>query len=325
MTATTDTPFHLVEPFLEEFEVRWSESLTSDIRLIHSVEEYLKMSRGKRFRPGLVFLSAGMFDIDQDKLFATAQVVELIHIATLLHDDVIDNSFMRRGLPSVFRKWDKRTAILMGDYLFTLAFDIMVRSGLDLMLRILADASLKLAKGEILDVETEGCPDLKREEYRRVIDLKTASLISSCCAAGPALSGALGETVEMYSSVGNSLGHLYQMVDDILDYSGEADQIGKPLNQDLQSRKVTLPYICAYENAGADDRKKLENLLVNGRVNTGVDGLYWLVRELKGIAMAERDVSELSERIKSDLNRDFPNEAAADFSRVVDYLVSRRR
>ena len=201
MTTTTDTPFHIVKPYLDEFEVRWDETLTSDIKLIHSIQEYLKLSRGKRFRPGLVFLSAEIYDIDPDKLFATAQVVELIHIATLLHDDVIDNSFMRRGLPSVFRKWDKRIAILMGDYLFTLAFDILVQSGLDLMMKILADASLKLAKGEILDVETEGCPDLSRAEYQRVIDLKTASLISSCCAAGPALSGSTETAVNRYISM----------------------------------------------------------------------------------------------------------------------------
>jgi geranylgeranyl pyrophosphate synthase len=326
MTTKTESPFHLVSEMLREFETRWDRTLISDIDLIQEVADYLKLSRGKRFRPALVFLSSEIFDADPGKLQSTALVIELIHIATLLHDDVIDESIIRRGMPSVFSKWNTKTAILMGDYLFTLAFDILVRENLGRMMRILAQASLKLAKGEMLDEETEGKPDLSMEAYNRVIGLKTASLISASCVTGAALTPSADEkTIQRYSELGYSLGYLYQMVDDILDYSGDAGQVGKPLRHDLHSWKVTLPFICAYENADRVERQELKRLFSGIRTDDGVARVTEMVFELGGVSGAEKVVFELGDKIKYSLETEFEPGANAIFSRIVDYLVSRRK
>ena len=195
----TKSPFHSVKDCLDEFEKHWLNSLASEIHLISDISDYLIAVRGKRFRPGLVYLSALPFDLDRKDLHDASLVVELIHMASLLHDDVIDESLLRRGVPSVFNRWNKKAAILMGDYLFSLSFNILVGGGLNGMMKILANSTVNLARGEMMDVETEGRIDITKDDYFKLIKLKTAALISACCAAGPSLAGMNGEDLSKYS------------------------------------------------------------------------------------------------------------------------------
>jgi len=217
--------------------------LYSDVVLIQQVSEYIIASGGKRLRPALVLLSAGAFGYRGDKHYDLAAVVEFIHTATLLHDDVVDASSLRRGRQTANALFGNAASVLVGDFLYSRAFQMMVEVGSMRVMEILSDATNVIAEGEVLQLMNCHDPDIDEARYLRVIRYKTAKLFEAASRLGAILGGAGTTDEEAMASYGMHLGTAFQLIDDVLDYSGHAEEIGKNLGDDLAEGKPTLPLI----------------------------------------------------------------------------------
>ena len=249
--------------------------------LIPKVATHLLQAGGKRVRALLLLASADLalqFQLkNQDRLpeqvlpeqvLNLAAAVELIHTATLLHDDVVDNSVMRRGRQTANQIWDNKLPILVGDYLFSRSFELMVQSGSLAVLEILSQTSAILAEGEVLQLQHEGNPDLDQEIYRQIIDAKTASLFSAACRAGAELACDDRALIDDLAEFGRHFGLSFQMVDDIMDYHSDAGDMGKIKGDDLREGKVTLPFILLKQRLANEEQDWLEQL-IRGAKQTG--------------------------------------------------------
>jgi octaprenyl-diphosphate synthase len=219
--------------------------LHSDVLLIRQVSEYIIASGGKRLRPALVLLSAGAFGYRGEKHYDLAAVVEFIHTATLLHDDVVDESSLRRGRQTANALFGNAASVLVGDFLYSRAFQMMVGVGSHRVMEILADATNVIAEGEVLQLMNCHDPDIDEERYLRVIRYKTAKLFEAACRLGAVLGQAGTAEEEAMATYGMHLGTAFQLIDDVLDYSGQQVEIGKNLGDDLAEGKPTLPLIYA--------------------------------------------------------------------------------
>ncbi|HEY7741899.1 MAG TPA: octaprenyl diphosphate synthase [Burkholderiales bacterium] len=230
--------------------------LNSEVALIRQVAEYIVGGGGKRLRPLLLLLSAGAFGARGRHCHELAAVVEFIHTATLLHDDVVDESDLRRGRSTANALFGNSAAVLVGDFVYSRAFQMMV--GVDNMrvLQVLADATNVIAEGEVMQLMNCHNPDIREEEYLGVIRCKTAKLFEAATRLGAILGGAPREQEESVADYGMRLGTAFQLIDDVLDYSGEQAVIGKNLGDDLAEGKPTLPLIYAIQH-GTDEQARL--------------------------------------------------------------------
>ena len=233
-----------------------TDNLASDVVLINQLSQHIILSGGKRLRPMLVMLSARGcgYRGDQDALLAA--VIEFIHTATLLHDDVVDDSEMRRGQQTASAIWGNEAAVLVGDYLYSRAFQMMVRAGSMAIMDLLADTTNTIAQGEVLQLLNIRDPDTSEAQYRQVIYAKTACLFEAAARIGALLTGAGPESETVLRDYGKNLGIAFQLVDDALDYSTDSKALGKNTGDDLAEGKPTLPLIRALET-GSDNQRQL--------------------------------------------------------------------
>jgi octaprenyl-diphosphate synthase len=239
-------------------------SLESDVALVSQVSEYIVMSGGKRLRPLIVLLAARALGYDGDQHVRAAAIIEFIHTATLLHDDVVDSSSRRRGQDSANTVFGNQASVLVGDFLYSRAFQMMVDVGDMRVMQILADATNTIAAGEVMQLMNVHDPDTTEEDYRQVIYRKTARLFE----AGSQISAVLGgQSAEIESSMvdyGRHLGTAFQLVDDALDYAATAEELGKNIGDDLAEGKATLPLIYAMQNSCDEDRKLIRDAILEG-------------------------------------------------------------
>lgn len=231
----------LIGEDLKRVEEQFRKDLQSDVPLIRKVGEYVLSSGGKRIRPALLLLSARLCGYTGDRHVPLASVVEFIHTATLLHDDVVDNANLRRGNASANTLWGNEASVLVGDFLFSKSFSLMVADGDLRVLQVMSDATTVIAEGEVLQLICTSDLDLTEERYVEVIKSKTAILISAACRSGAILGKASTEREEAMSSFGMELGVAFQLMDDTLDYIADQDQFGKSIGHDLEEGKITLP------------------------------------------------------------------------------------
>jgi octaprenyl-diphosphate synthase len=238
--------------------------LRSDVPLIAEMGRYLSESGGKRIRPALLLLASrlGSYRGDRDVLFAS--VFELIHTATLVHDDVIDEASMRRGRLSVNQRWGNHLTVLLGDYLYIKSMQMALTARDLQFIQILADITLKMIEGELIQAERNGRLEVSEEEYLDLIRRKTAHLFSGCCRVGGILSGLPGPRVEVLADFGLQLGMAFQIVDDILDLTASQESLGKPVASDLREGKVTLPVIYLLEGGDPAQREKVARVVKDG-------------------------------------------------------------
>ncbi|NVN89481.1 MAG: polyprenyl synthetase family protein [Desulfuromonadales bacterium] len=245
---------NLIGDDLKRVELQFRKDLESDVPLIRKVGEYVLSSGGKRVRPALLLLAARLSGYEGCKAVPLASVIEFIHTATLLHDDVVDSATLRRGLASANTLWGNEASVLVGDFLFSKSFSLMVTVGSMDILRILSDATTVIAEGEVMQLLCTGELDLTEERYINVVRSKTAILMSAACEAGAILGNASPDKQKALSDFGMNLGIAFQLMDDTLDYIATEEEFGKSIGHDLEEGKITLPLIHALRNCSAEER-----------------------------------------------------------------------
>jgi octaprenyl-diphosphate synthase len=238
--------------------------LSSHVALIDQISTYIINAGGKRIRPRLVLLFAEAFGCQGPERLELAAIVEFIHTATLLHDDVVDESALRRGRATANATFGNAASVLVGDFLYSRAFQMMVSIDRMRVLEVLADATNVIAEGEVLQLMNMHDPDLTVEEYLRVIRFKTAKLFEASARLGAVLGGADATTEESCADYGRCLGTAFQLVDDLLDYEGDANELGKNVGNDLREGKPTLPLLLAMERASGPERDLIRRAIEEG-------------------------------------------------------------
>jgi octaprenyl-diphosphate synthase len=252
--------------------------LESDVPLVSQVSEYILMSGGKRLRPLIVLLAARALGYKDNQHIYAAAIIEFIHTATLLHDDVVDSSSRRRGKDSANTVFGNQASVLVGDFLYSRAFQMMVNIDDMRVLQILADATNTIAAGEVMQLMNVNRPEISEDEYRQVIYRKTAKLFEAGAQIAAVLSGHDDEMISSMISYGRYLGTAFQLVDDALDYNAAADEFGKNIGDDLAEGKVTLPLIYAMQKGSDEDCKIIRDAILEG---SGLDQLNRITNIIK--------------------------------------------
>ncbi|MDB5157584.1 MAG: polyprenyl synthetase family protein [Mucilaginibacter sp.] len=246
---------------IDVFEERFKASMQSSVPLLDRITHYIVKRKGKQIRPMFVFFSASICGGINESTHRGAALVELLHTATLVHDDVVDNSYQRRGFFSINALWKNKIAVLVGDYLLSKGLLLSIDNGDFKLLKIVSEAVKQMSEGELLQIEKVRRMDIGETVYYEVIRQKTASLIAACCACGAASGGADDETIEKMRLFGEKIGIAFQIKDDMFDFG--TDDVGKPLGIDIKEKKVTLPLIYSLNNSNAADKKRMINLVKN--------------------------------------------------------------
>ncbi|WP_092355736.1 octaprenyl diphosphate synthase [Collimonas sp. OK242] len=238
--------------------------LHSEVPLVNQIAEYIISAGGKRLRPVLVLLMAQAYGYGGDKHHELAAVIEFIHTATLLHDDVVDESSLRRGRQTANALFGNAASVLVGDFLYSRAFQMMVAVDNARVMQIVADATNVIAEGEVLQLLNMHNPDVSEENYLQVIRSKTAKLFEAAAQLGVLIAGAGDDVIEAAGEYGRSLGTAFQLIDDVLDYSGNASDIGKNVGDDLREGKPTLPLIYLMEHGTPEQQALVRSCIENG-------------------------------------------------------------
>jgi octaprenyl-diphosphate synthase len=265
---TGDGLKHHLNDELARLDARLKATLDSEVVLIRSISEYIVSAGGKRLRPVLVFLTAQALGGDAKSALCVdlAATVELIHTATLLHDDVVDESDLRRGRATANAEYGNAASVLVGDFLYSRAFQVMVQSGNMRVLEILSEATNRIAEGEVMQLMALGNLDLTETDYMQVIEAKTAKLFEAAGALGAIAANANADTERTMAEFSRRLGVAFQIADDVLDYRGDAESLGKSLGDDLAEGKLTLPIIVALERGTPATKAMLKQIIAENRV-----------------------------------------------------------
>ena len=313
-----------VEKELAEFEQFFSSTMKSDVPLLDKVTHYLVKRKGKQIRPLFVFLSCKMFSETNAKSFDAAALVELLHTATLVHDDVVDDANERRGYFSVNALWKNKIAVLVGDYMLSRILLLSIEKQNTDLLAIIARSVREMSEGELLQIEKARKLDITEDVYFEVIRKKTASLIATCCEAGYLASGGTTHR-EVMRLFGEKVGLSFQLKDDIFDF-GSAAEIGKPTGNDIREQKMTLPIIYTLNNASAAEATELRNIIKNhndseSHIRKAID----LVKRNKGIEYAEQRMRSLGNEAKALLDEFPDNQAKMALLGLVEYTMNRTK
>jgi octaprenyl-diphosphate synthase len=274
---------------MEQVDAVIQRRLASDVALINQIAHYIISAGGKRLRPMLVLLFSKALGFDGPERFELAATVEFIHTATLLHDDVVDESALRRGRETANALFGNAASVLVGDFVYSRAFQMMVSVNRMRVLEVLADATNVIAEGEVLQLMNMHDPDIAVDDYLRVIRYKTAKLFEASARLGAVLADAPRHVEEACADYGRSLGTAFQLVDDLLDYEGSTSQLGKNVGDDLREGKPTLPLLVAMERGEAHERDLIRHAIQHGEVARLAD-IVEIVRRTGAIG-ATRDAA----------------------------------
>ena len=300
-----------------------SDSLKSDNSLLKSVTDYFLEAKGKQIRPMLVILSSKLFGQISRATLDAAVAVELLHSASLIHDDVVDESPARRGRRSVNSIWDNRVSVLVGDYFVSCALKAAIATGDTSIINIIAELGKELARGEIDQIETADSHTIDEERYFNVINQKTASLFSSCMKMGAISNGASEREGEILSTFGEKLGLCFQIKDDIFDYFTN-EKLGKPTGSDLAEGKVSLPLIYAIRTGNDRENSDMRALLSKERLTQGeIATLIEYAKKMGGIEYAEETMKRLEAEAIAELAPFGKNEITDSLINILHYITVR--
>jgi octaprenyl-diphosphate synthase len=242
---------------MAKFEVIFKSSMKSKVKILDIITNYIIRQKGKQMRPMFVFLSAKLNGIPSDATFTAASLIELLHTATLIHDDVVDEAYERRGLFSINAIWKSKIAVLMGDYLLAKGLLLSVENKAYDLLEIVSEAVREMSEGELLQIQRSRTMNINKEQYFEIIRKKTATLIASCTASGAKSVGCNEEVVTRMKHFGEYVGLAFQIKDDLFDYQPTSGLIGKPTGNDIKEKKITLPLIYALEQSSTKEKKHI--------------------------------------------------------------------
>lgn len=298
------------------------DQLYSDVDMVENVGQYIVDSGGKRLRPLLTLLAAASVGEVTEKHITFAAIIEFIHTATLLHDDVVDISTLRRGKPTVNSEFGNAPSVLVGDFLYTRAFQLMVQLDDMRILALMADVTNQIAEGEVLQLVRAGDPETSREQYFDVITRKTAILFAAACEGAVMLSGESDDVLAQMHSVGLNLGIAFQLIDDVLDYEGDPETTGKNVGDDLNEGKPTLPLIHAMTHASPEDAALIADSIRQKSVEN-LDAIVALATTTGGIEETRRAAIEHCGRVSTAL-ADLPATAArASLEKLAEFSIAR--
>jgi len=308
---------------LDLFEGKFKIAMKSNVALLDTIMTYIVKRKGKQVRPMFVFYCAKLFGGVTDATYRGASLVELLHTATLVHDDVVDDSDERRGFFSINALWKNKIAVLVGDYLLSKGLLLAIKNKDFKLLEIVSTAVEQMSEGELLQIEKARNLNLSEEIYYDIIRKKTASLIASCCAMGAASAGANDEQIEQMRLFGECIGIAFQIKDDLLDYGD--DDIGKPTGIDLKEKKLTLPIIYTIKHAD----KTTRNFIINSIKNHNTDKkrvaeVIKYVNEHDGINYTRKAMIEYKEKALAILAMQSNREIADKLALLVEYIIDRK-
>ncbi len=311
-----------IDEHLKVFESKFREAMRSSVPLLDTIMTYIVKRKGKQIRPIFVFFSASLFNGVNESTYRAASLVELLHTATLVHDDVVDDSDERRGFFSINALWKNKIAVLVGDYLLSRGLLLSVENKDYHLLEIVSTAVKEMSEGELLQIEKTRNLNLSEEVYFDIIRKKTASLIASCCAIGAASAGANPEQVEQMRLFGEKAGIAFQMKDDLLDYGDE--DIGKPTGIDLKEKKLTLPIIYTLNNADKATRNRIINIIKNEHHKKAkVTEVVNYVNSHNGIAYTRDKMNAIKQEALDILNQMPESTFKPSMQALVDFIIDR--
>lgn len=310
---------------MKEFDKRFKDAVSSNIPLLNVVTRYVLRRKGKQMRPLFVFLSSKLTGGITESTYTAASLIELMHTATLVHDDVVDDSNERRGVFSIKAIWRSKVAVLLGDYLLARGLLLAVEKKDYQLLEIVSNASKEMSEGELVQIQKSRSLNIDMETYYEVIRKKTASLIAACTACGANAAEADQSVVDQVYKMGISIGMAFQIKDDLLDYQSHG-LIGKPTGNDIKEKKFTLPLIYALNQAEPGKRKAIIRKIKNGnRSPRVVNEVVQFVKEMGGITFAIEKMGEYK-LSAMEILQTFPDSPARDSLRdLVEFTVSRNK
>jgi octaprenyl-diphosphate synthase len=314
-----------IAPYLKDFEKKFGNSMKSSVPLLDRVTRYLLKRKGKQIRPMFVFLSAKLHGEINESTFRAASLVELLHTATLVHDDVVDDSNERRGFFSINALWKNKIAVLVGDYLLSKGLLLSINGKDFELLQIVSDAVKQMSEGELLQIEKARKLDIEELVYYDIITKKTASLIASCCACGASSVGASEGSVELMRQFGLKVGIAFQIKDDLFDYDLN-NVTGKPKGIDIKEQKMTLPLIYTLNNTSRKEKRKIINVVKNHNTDSvKVAEVIEKVNETGGIEYARKQMMNYREEALGLLNRFPENDARKSLEKLVVFTTERNK
>lgn len=318
---------HIKQPIqveLEAFESTFSKSMKTTVPLLNTIMTYIVKRKGKQIRPMFVLFCSKLHGEINERTYRGASLIELLHTATLVHDDVVDGSDVRRGFFSINALWKNKIAVLVGDFLLAKGLLLSIDNDDFDMLKIVSDSVKKMSEGELLQLEKARRLDITEEVYYDIITKKTASLIASCCAIGAASVHADQDTIERMRLFGEYTGIAFQIKDDLFDY-GDND-VGKPTGLDIKEKKMTLPLIYALNQAGNSDKKRIINLIKNkSEKRQSVDEVIQFVLKNGGFDYAKKQM-EIYKSKAEDILKTMPdNGSRQSLFDLLNFVIERKK
>lgn len=309
---------------LAVFRKFFKNEIKSDVFLLDQIIRYLLRQKGKEIRPTLVFMTARMFGEVDKRSFIAATMIELLHTATLIHDDVVDEADKRRAFLSINKIWRNKAGVLLGDFLLSKGLIIALDHKEYKLLHVLSDAVKKMSEGELRQMKTSNLFNMTEKRYFQIISEKTASLIAACCQSGAIASTDDESIADAMNEIGFNIGIAFQIKDDLFDY-GLAD-IGKPTRNDIKERKVTLPLIYALENASKPKQLQIRRLMRKRKKSTkDINRIVEFVHEHKGLEAAEKKMTEYTDHALNTLRTLPIKSGAEDFEDLVQFIITRKK
>jgi octaprenyl-diphosphate synthase len=316
-------PVNLIEQELKLFEEKFKEAAKSNVSMLDRIMRYVVKRKGKQLRPMFVFLSARLFGEVNESTYRAASLVELLHTATLVHDDVVDDSIERRGFFSVYALWKNKASVLVGDYLLAKGLLLSLENNDFQILKFLSDAVRQMSEGELLQMEKSRSLNLDESVYFEIIKSKTASLLASACAAGAWSTSQNPEITDRMRAFGEKVGIAFQIKDDLFDYTSQ--DVGKPTGNDIKEKKLTLPLIYTLNNVDKETKRKMIYIIKNENTRKAkVQYIIDVVEKNGGIDYTNRKMAGYKKEAM-DLLHSFPASDIRDgFEQLVNFVTDRK-
>ncbi|MEL7834350.1 polyprenyl synthetase family protein [Fodinibius sp. Rm-B-1B1-1] len=309
---------------LSEFRVFYKDALCTDVFLLDKIVQYLLRQKGKEIRPTLVFMSAKLFGDVTERSYVAATMIELLHTATLIHDDVVDDAEVRRGFLSINKVWKNKAGVLLGDFLLSKGLLTALDYEEFKLLKVLSDAVKKMSEGELRQFKAARLFNMDEEYYFKVISEKTASLIAACCECGAISTSDDPNMHQKMHDIGMNTGIAFQIRDDLFDYG--VDDIGKPKRNDIQERKVTLPFIKALENASFLETIRMRHLMRKRKKKSkDIDKIVHFVHEKGGIKYARSIMHDYADKALDELSTLPSTPERKSFEELITFIIERKK